>query len=134
MINVFLSVGFCLQASDGNLTHASCMGFPSGCPETPYITSDFYKCKLWKLFPRYLDYSYKEKTLILRLYFLDSACQELNLKHNCYKFDPHCPTKDNIETNDIPSTISILVVYLGLAIVFLALFCFLTFCRLSYGM
>lgn len=80
----------------------------------------------------------KKKTLIRRMYFLDSACQELNLKHHCYKFDPYCPTKDNIDTNDIPTTIIILVVYLGLAIVLIAMFCILLFCRqklrrLCYG-
>ena len=44
-INVLLRLGFCLQASEGKLIHTDCVGFSSGCPETPYITSDFYKCK-----------------------------------------------------------------------------------------
>nr|XP_022290822.1 uncharacterized protein LOC111102406 [Crassostrea virginica] len=90
------------KASEGKLIHTNCVGFSSGCPETPYITSDFYKY---------------------------SACQELNLDHHCYKFDPHCPPKNDVETNDTSTTISILVVYLGLAIVFIALFCILFFCR-----
>nr|XP_022295214.1 uncharacterized protein LOC111105304 isoform X5 [Crassostrea virginica] len=99
------------KASEGKLIHTNCVGFSSGCPETPYITSDFYKY---------------------------SACQELNLDHHCYKFDPHCPPKNDVETNDTPTTISILVVCLGLAIVFIALFCILLFCRqklrqLCYG-
>nr|XP_022291666.1 uncharacterized protein LOC111102991 isoform X1 [Crassostrea virginica] len=94
--------GFCLQVSEGKLTRTSCVGFLSGCPESPFITSDFYKY---------------------------SACQELNPEHQCYKFDPHCPPKNDVETNDTPATICILVVYIGLVIFFIALFCILSFCR-----
>ena len=87
-------------------------------------------CEKYSVDTQLIQFTFeKENTLILRLYFLDSACQELNLKHHCYKFDPHCPTKDNIDTNDIPTTINVLVVYLGLAIVFIAMFCILLFCR-----
>ena len=45
IVKISLCLGTCVQTSDGKLTHTSCLRFSSGCPGTPYITSDFYKCK-----------------------------------------------------------------------------------------
>ena len=84
-----------------------------------------------------ISFIYKRKNANSSTLFLDSACQELNLKHHCYTFDPHCPPQNDIEKNDITAKIDILVVYLSLAIAFLALFS-MRFCRqklrqLCYG-
>lgn len=72
---------------------------------------------------------FKRKHVNSSSIFLDSACQELNLDHNCYKLDPHCPPEIDMEANDTPATISILVVLLSLAIVSIVLFGILSFYR-----
>ncbi|XP_078325815.1 uncharacterized protein LOC111103528 [Crassostrea virginica] len=91
----FQKKGNCLQASKGNLTEISCVGFSSGCPGTHFITTDFYK------YP---------------------ACQELDLDHHCYKFDPYCSSKIYIKTRDNFATTSIMALFLGLVIPIAVLF------------
>ena len=59
--------------------------------------------------------------------FLDPACQELDLNHHCYKFDPYCPPKIFIKTRDNFTTTSILALFLGVVIpiaVLIVLFCY----------
>nr|XP_022292574.1 uncharacterized protein LOC111103528 [Crassostrea virginica] len=98
----FQKKGNCVQASKGNLTHISCVGFSSGCPETHFITTDFYK------YP---------------------ACQDLDLDHHCYKFDPYCSPKNDIKTRANFTTTSILAVSMGLVIPIAVLFVLYCYCR-----
>ena len=118
-IIIVICLGNCLQASNGHLTLTSCAGFSSGCPETHFITSDFYKCKKWKSFAKSRFYIWEEInnycTCIHFLLLLDPACQELNLDHHCYKFDPNCPPNNSIKTSKNSASIGVLVVYIGLA-------------------
>lgn len=40
---------------------------------------------------------------------VDSACQKINLKHNCYVFDPSCPPPNPTEKTDDNLVISITI-------------------------
>ena len=71
--------------------------------------------------------------------FLDPACQELDLDHHCYKFDPYCSTKKYIKTRENFATTSIVASFLGLFIPIAVLFLLYCYCgekqrrRRNYG-
>lgn len=73
------------------------------------------------------------------LFFLDPACQELDLDHHCYKFDPYCSRKKYIKTRENFATTSIVASFLGLFIPIAVLFLLYCYCgekqrrRRNYG-
>ena len=77
---------------------------------------------------RYLDYIKKRSDVNVLSVFLDSACQELDLDHHCYKFDPHCPPNIHIQTRENFATVNLLSGSLGIllpVISFMVLLCIL---------
>ena len=41
----FLTIGHCLEVSEGDLFVKSCTTFENGCPKEDFKNTDFYKCK-----------------------------------------------------------------------------------------
>ena len=56
------------------------------------------------------------------LLLLDPACQEQDLDHHCYKFDPDCPPNDSIKTINNSAFIGIPVVFIFLVMTIAASF------------
>lgn len=75
---------------------------------------------------------YLRKRLILvvfYLFYLDSACQQLNREHRCYILDPYCPPNAYEKTNDNLITLSIVGVFLSVAILVMVLSSLLFYLR-----
>nr|XP_022293959.1 uncharacterized protein LOC111104349 isoform X3 [Crassostrea virginica] len=60
--------GNCLEIADGKLVTYSCKHFICGCPTEPVRSNEFYKYQ---------------------------ACQTINTRHQCYRFDPACPQRNH---------------------------------------
>ncbi|XP_078315660.1 uncharacterized protein LOC111104349 [Crassostrea virginica] len=85
--------GHCLEIADGKLVTYSCKHFICGCPTEPVRSNEFYKYQ---------------------------ACQTINIKHQCYRFDPACPRGNDENNNisyDIPEGSQNIIIYGIIAVV-----------------
>lgn len=84
--------GYCLEISEGNLSHHSCENFRWGCPDKPFRINEI------------LNYH---------------ACQAIDKKLNCYILDPSC-IASNEETFDKEKMLLLVCIVLGIVLMVIA--------------
>lgn len=47
LIRLRLCLGMCLEVSNGGIHYKNCSNFLTGCPETNFKSTEFYKCKVF---------------------------------------------------------------------------------------